>query len=122
MAVSALYTGSARRALACLCPREPVHLGVELPGGDDNGARRARAPLSRSVLRRRRRPAGGFQVDPVIAFYFLRFRRKPMPPSRAAPDARSVSVVGSGTRTRGVAWALPGSMKRTASAIRVINS
>src|SRR5499433_276757 len=57
-----------------------------------------------------------------LAFYFLRFRRKPMPPSRAAPDARSVTVPGSGTRTRGVTWALPGSMKRTASAIRVISS
>src|SRR5262249_41240416 len=57
-----------------------------------------------------------------LAFYFLRLRRKPMPPSGAAPDARSVSVPGSGTRTRGVTWALPGSMKRTARAIRVISS
>src|SRR5215831_14832300 len=57
-----------------------------------------------------------------LAFYFLRLRRKPMPPSGAAPDARSAGVPGSGTRTRGVTWALPGSMKRTASAIRVISS
>src|SRR5262249_17386301 len=103
-----------------------LRLELELLGGDDNGARRARAPLSRPVPRGRRRrcrrPAGGVQADRVIGVYFLRFRRKPMPPTRAAPDARSVSVAGYGTRTRGVAWALPGSMKRTASAIRAINS
>src|SRR5215475_14217780 len=103
-----------------------LRLGLERLDGDDNGARRTRAPLSRPVPRSRRRrwrrAAGGFQADRVIGVYFLRFRRKPMPPTRAAPDARSVSVAGSGTRTCGVAWALPGSMKRTASAIRVINS
>jgi hypothetical protein len=125
MALSALYTGSTRRALTCLCPRDPF---------TSDWSFRAETITALEDLERRYQvpslAAGDAEVadrlegfgDRVIVAYFLRFRRKPMPPSRMAPDARSVSVPGSGTRTPGVAWALPGSMKRTASAIRVINS